>query len=148
MMDVRRVAERAAKARAKEELRRTLSILETKCTGPRQTPAGTSDLVRAMLRMTFWPSSDDLLRLDSSVKTLSLSDRKKVPEPLWKAFKLVNQRWPRFGLVRRLDALVLRARRLLSEAGDSDLTWVRREARGSGEGALEAKNFLADLRDI
>src|SRR5882724_3617995 len=129
MMDVGRVAERAAQwrraevelPRAKKQLRHTLRILETKCTGPRQAPAGASDLACAILRMTSWPRSDDLSALDSSVKTLSLSDRKKVPEPLWKAFKLVNQRWPGFGLVRRLNALASRARNLLNEAGESDL---------------------------
>ena len=155
-MDVLRVAERAAKwqrvevelPHAKRQLPNTLKILETKCTGPRQAPAGASDLARAILRMTSWPRSDDLSALDSRVKTLSLSDRKKVPKPLWKAFELVNQRWPGFRLIHRLDALVSRARNLLKEAGESDLMWVRREAHGSGERVLEAKKFLADLRRI
>jgi len=156
MMDVLRVAERAAKWRrvevelphAKRQLPNTLKILETKCTGPRQAPAGAIDLARAILRMTFWPRSDDLSALDSSVETLARSNREKVPKPLWKAFELVNQRWPGFRLIHRLDALVSRARNLLKEAGESDLMWVRREARGSGERALEAKKFLADLRRI
>jgi hypothetical protein len=148
MIDIRRVADRATKWRGKVELRHTLRILETKCTGARQAPAGASDLARAILRMTSWPSSDDLSALDSSVKTLSLSDRKKVPKPLWEAFELVNQRWPGFRLIHRLDTLVSRARNLLKEAGESDLMWVRREARGSGERALEAKKFLEDLRRL
>src|SRR5262249_26960610 len=89
-----------------------------------------------------------LIALNSSVETLSRSDRKKVPQPLWKAFEQVNKRWRRFRLIRRLDALVSRARKLLEEAGESDLTWIRREAWGSGQRSLEAKRFLADLRRI
>ena len=155
-MDVRRVAERAAKWRrvevelryAKRQLGDELEILETKCTVLRHVPAGASELARAILRMTSWPRWEDLSALDSSVKTLSLFDRKKVPKPLWVAFKLVNQGWPGFRLIRRLDALISRARNLLKEAGESDLMWVRREACGSGERVLEAKKFLADLRRI
>ena len=75
-------------------------------------------------------------------------EREKVPKPLWKAFKLVNQRWQGYRLVSRLDALVSRAGKLLGEAGESDLILVRRKAEGSGERALEAKRFLADLRTI
>jgi hypothetical protein len=148
MMDVRAVAERAAKWRAKEELRDALRILETNCAGPRQAPAGASDLVRAILKMTLWPSWDDLLRLDSSVKTLSRPGGKKLSQPLWKAFEGVDKRWRRFRLIRRLDALVSRARKLLDEAAESDLRSVCREARGNGERASEAKRFLADLRRI
>jgi hypothetical protein len=98
--------------------------------------------------MTSWPRWEDLSALDSSVKALSLSVRKKVPKPWWEAFELVNQRWPGFRLIHRVDALISRARNLLKEAGESDLMWVRREARGNGERVLEAKKFLADLRRI
>jgi hypothetical protein len=148
MIDVHRVSQRAARWRVKKQLHDTLNILETKCTPFREAPVEASELARAILRMPSWPSLDDLLALDSNVRTLALLDRKKVPEPLWKAFKLVDRRWPGFGLVRRLNALVARARKLLSEAGESDLTMVRREAFGSGERASEAKRFLADVRAI
>src|SRR6266480_3945684 len=116
MKGIRRVYYRAAfEKRAKAELGDTLRTLKTKCTPPRQAPTGTDDLHRAILGMTLWPSEDALVRLNSSVRTLSLFDREKVPKPMWRAFELVNQRWPGFGLIRRLDALVSRARNLLKE---------------------------------
>jgi len=101
-----------------------------------------------MMQMTFWPAADLLAALDSSIKRLAMLDREKVPKPLWKAFQLVNKRWPGFRLIRCLDGLVSRARKLLEEAGESDLTQAGREAQDSGERASEAKRFLADLRKI
>jgi hypothetical protein len=149
MKGVSRVYYRAAvKKPAKQQLQDALSMLVNRCMPPRQAPPGTDDLHRAMMKMTIWPASDLLAALDSSIKRLAMLDREKVPEPLWKAFELVNRRWPGFGLIRCLDGLVSRARKLLEEAGESDLTSVRREARDSGEGASEAKRFLADLREF
>jgi hypothetical protein len=136
----------AVEKRAKRQLRDALSMLENRCLPPRPASAGTDDLQRAMMQMTWWPSRDVLAGLDSSVRELAMLDREKTPKPLWKAFGLVNQRWPGFRLIPRLDILVSRARNRLNEAGEADLTWVRREARGGGEGASEAKRFLADLR--
>jgi hypothetical protein len=101
-----------------------------------------------MLAITFWPSRDELAELDLKVKELAILFRDNVPEPLWKAFEVVNQRWPGFRLIRYLDALVSRVRKLLGEAGESDLAGARREARGSSQRALEAKRFLADLQKI
>jgi len=145
----RRVYYRAAvEKRARHQLKDALKSLRSRCLPSRQAPPGADDLHRAMLAMTFWPSNDELTELDLRVKELALIDREKVPNPLWKAFELVNKRWPGFRLIRRLDALVSRARNLLNETGESDLTWVRREARGSGERASEAKRFLADLRTL
>jgi hypothetical protein len=144
-----RVYYRAAVERsAKQQLQNVLSMLVNRCMPPRQAPAGTDDLHRAMMQMTFWPSADVLGALDLSVKRLAMLHREKVPKPLWKAFELVNRRWPGFRLIRRLDGLVSRARKLLEEAGESDLTQAGREARGSGERASETKKFLADLRKI
>jgi len=95
MKGIRRVYYRAAtERRAKAELRSALTKLENNCLPPRRAATGTDDFQRAMLNMTFWPSADVLIAMDSSVETLAMLEREKVPKPLWKAFKLVNQRWP------------------------------------------------------
>jgi len=106
MKGIHRVYYRAAvEKRAKQQLRDALSRLERQCLPPQQVSAGTDDLHRAMMQMTWWPSRDVLAGLDSSVRELAMLDREKTPKPLWKAFKLVNQRWPGFRLIRRLSAV-------------------------------------------
>jgi hypothetical protein len=114
----------------------------------RQIAAETDDFHRAMTLKTSWPSTGVLIDLDSSVRRLAMCDREKLPEPLWKAFEHVNKRWPGFQLIRRLNGLVSRARKLLEEAGESDLTRLLREVRGSGQCVLEVMSFLLDLRSI
>jgi hypothetical protein len=144
-----RVYYRAAfERRAKQQLKDTLSTLENKCLPSRRASTGAGSLHSVMRQMTWWPSADVLGALDSGVGTLAMLERKKLPRPLWKAFKLVNQRWPGYRLVSCLDALVSRARRLLEEAGESDFTQLCREASGSGKRASEAITFVADLRKI
>jgi hypothetical protein len=174
MKKMARVYRRAASAAhfrsAKAELRGALRALEHKCLPPKQHiqtsglnqakkqvrlwPSGelvaelSAEVYEALKQRTSWPPAELLAELDSSVCTLVLLDHKKVPKPLWRAFELVSQRWPGSRLISRLNALVLRARKLLEEAGESDLARVRREAEGSGERAADANAFLVDLRRI
>src|SRR5260370_31883824 len=127
MKGMRRVYYRAAFERlAKQDLHYALSMLVNQCKPPRPALAVTDALHRAMMQMTFWPAADLLAALDSSIGRLAMLNREKVPTPLWRAFDLVNRRWPGVQLIRRLDALVSRARKLLEEAGESALTSVRR----------------------
>jgi len=145
--DARRFYLRAALGGRRTRLQDALRAIERKCY-PRKPSDNADSFHRAMAQMIFWPAKDELSELDSAVLSLALTERKKSPTPRWKAYVLVDQRWPGYCLVSRLNALILRARNLLEEAGESGLTRLRREAEGSGERVSEARGFLAHLRAI
>jgi len=57
-----------------------------------------------------WPSVEELCDLDIAVLNLAMTQREKPLRPFWKAFKLVNRRWPKLKLVKRVKDFVEHAR--------------------------------------
>jgi hypothetical protein len=92
-----------------------------------------------------WPSATELIRLDYAVRDLAMSQRKKKWLLGWETYELVNKRWPKLKLVKRLNLLVGRARDRLKDAGESELERIRREAF---EGAPKAKRLLEHFESI
>jgi hypothetical protein len=92
-----------------------------------------------------WPSMKELSRLDVAVLNLAMTQRKKPLLPPWKAFELVNRRWPKLKLVKRVKELVEHARDRLKEASKSELEPIRREAF---EGAANARRLIEHLGAI
>jgi hypothetical protein len=62
-----------------------------------------------------------------------------LPNPYWRAYKWVNNQFPKIRLVRTVDRLVERARSRLKEAGESYLMSLKREAH---EGEVQAQGLL------
>jgi hypothetical protein len=95
----------------------------------------------------FWPSDKELFALNRAVHDLAMTQRKKdcFKTWYWKAYELVNRRWPKLKLVKRLNLLVGRARDRLKESGETELNWIRREAF---KGAPKAKQLLEHLESI
>src|SRR5438067_268924 len=119
--DARRVYLRTAfgGARGRRRLQDALRGIERKCYLPLKAPGDADELHRAMAQMIFWPSKSELDQLDSAVERLATIERKRQLSPLWKAYVLVNDRWPGSRLVPRVNALISRARERLNEAGNS-----------------------------
>jgi hypothetical protein len=70
--------------------------------------------------MALYPDGHTLGELDSTVLTLAVIERKKVPATCWKAYKRVDKRWPKYHLVSRVEKLVRRARERLREENEAD----------------------------
>ena len=99
---------------------------------------------RSVCQTALWPSEKELFPLDRAVRDLAMTQRKKLLLG-WEAYELVNKRWPKLRLVKRLNLLVERARDRLKDAGKSELKRIRREAF---EGAPKAKRLLEHLESI
>jgi hypothetical protein len=100
------------------------------------------------LQEAMWPSSEQLYELDSAVAGLAKMGRKRaitVLTPYWKAYEHVNKLRPEIRLLPRVKELVKRADELLKEAGESDLTRLKRKASA---GASEARQLVGHLRTI
>jgi hypothetical protein len=93
----------------------------------------------------FWPALKELSRLDIEVFDLAMTQRKKPLLPFWKAFELVNRRWPKLKLVKRVKELIEHAHDRLKEIGESELERIRRKAFA---GAPKAKRLLEYLEAI
>lgn len=93
----------------------------------------------------FWPALKELPRLDIAVLDLAMTQRKKPLLPFWKAFELVNRRWPKLKLVKRVKELIEHAHDRLKEIGESELERIRCKAF---EGAPKAKRLLEYLEAI
>jgi hypothetical protein len=92
-----------------------------------------------------WPSVKELSSLDIAVLNLAMTQRKKPLLPFWKAFELVNRRWPKLKLIKRVKELVEHACDRLKEASKSELEPIRREAF---EGAANARRLIEHLETI
>jgi hypothetical protein len=89
-----------------------------------------------------WPSLDELTVFHFDVCELVKPQRKNPYYPAWRAYKLVNKRWPSIRLISRVDKLVNRARERLQEVPVSGLERLRREDH---EGMPEAMRFWTDF---
>jgi hypothetical protein len=141
----------AFQRRSKERLRDGLKSLSLYCQQPQQPQQGRKtpvDLEEAMKLLTFWPSADLLDAISSSVETLAMCDREKPQYPLWKAVNYVDRRFTSYRLVSRLDALAIRARKLLEQDGLSELEKVHCVSQGHGQKASRAKAFLRDYENV
>jgi hypothetical protein len=106
----------------------------------------TDILLRPVVSETdFWPSIKALCRLDGAVFALAMIQRKMPPQPTWRAFELVNKRWPKLKLVKRVKEFIERAHDRLKEASKSELEGIRREAF---EGTPKAKRLIEHLEAI
>jgi len=95
-----------------------------------------------------WPSERQLWDLRRDVRELVMTQRKKETFRTawtWKAYELVDRRWPRLRLVKRLNELVDRARDRLKEASETELQRLRRAA---SEDTPKAKQLLKRLEAI
>jgi hypothetical protein len=139
----------------RDSLLKALRALEGKCWPPRGAltkseaervwrggTEGRVDLDRAMagMTMTLWPSRDELSELDFAVILLATTERKKLIPP-WKAYAVVNRRWPGIRLVARVEALVRRADKLLKD-GESGFRRLKREADAGGPEAIRLRKDL------
>jgi hypothetical protein len=148
----------AFQPRVEQQLRIGLRRLEQYCWQPcrppllsrQQTPNGDLDELHQAMRQlkTWWPPWDLLNGLTQAVITLANLELKRPHLSTWKAFKRVDRLRSGFRLIHRIDNLVQRAENRLSEAGQSDLSKLRRIADGAEEPSLRAKRFLADLQKV
>ncbi len=101
-----------------------------------------------MKRITYWPSADLLLSIETSVKTLVLLLREKPPRRIWKAFEIVDDRIQGFHVIERVNKLVSRAQGLLDRTGDSALRRLAREREREGQRTSEMSRFFRDLHNL
>jgi hypothetical protein len=102
-------------------------------------------LARVISDNDFWPSDTVLSGLNLTVLALAMTQRKKLLLPHWKAYELVNRRWPKIKLIKRVKELVAHARDRLKEANATELSRIRRDAF---EGAPKAHELLEYLEAI
>jgi len=99
-------------------------------------------------QFVIWPSERDLWELRRGVRDLAMTQRKKETFTTawkWKAYELVNNRWPKLRLVKRLNELVDRARDRLKGPNANELSRIRIDA---STGALKAIQLLEHLEAI
>jgi hypothetical protein len=99
-------------------------------------------------QLVHWPSHRELSDLRHAIRDLAMTQRKKETFKTawtWKAYELVNKRWPKLRLVKRINELVERARHWLKEANATELSRIRIDA---STGAPKAKRLLEDLEAI
>ena len=120
--------------RAKVRLAHNIERLALYCRSPRARAKRATDFdlhEETKQYTTHWPSHELLKSIEDDVRTLTLLARDNWPRRArWQAFQLVDKHLPALLLVLRVDNLVERARKRLTQAGLSDLekivleTWI------------------------
>lgn len=132
--------------REKQRLLAALDELSTYCRAPETPRETTADLHEAMKGYTYWPQQNLLKRISGSVTRLATLEREKQPKPLWKAFRLVDNRTPSLRVVSRVDGVVRRAKDRIDDVGESGLMLVRHDARAGNVGARALLYDIALIR--
>jgi len=125
-----------------KKVKAELERLPFYCQEPDLQAKGATDLATAMKQFTFWPPNDLLKSIEEGVICLFRDERVKPPRPLWTAFQRVNTRIRILKLVRRVDKLVERAKRRLTEAGQSALEKLWQEQ------TKDAQRLLHDIERV
>jgi hypothetical protein len=111
--------------RAKEHLASSIERLALYCRSPRARAKRATDFdlhEETKQYTTHWPSHELLKSIEDDVRTLTLLARNKWPRGVpWQAFQLVDKHLPALLLVLRVNDLVDRARKRLTQAGLSKL---------------------------
>ena len=111
--------------RAKVRLAHNIERLALYCRSPRARAKRATDFdlhEETKQYTTHWPSHELLKSIEDDVRTLTLLARDNWPRRArWQAFQLVDKHLPALLLVLRVDNLVERARKRLTQAGLSDL---------------------------
>ena len=90
-------------------------------------------LHEAMKCQAWWPSGDQLRRLDSAIADLWYVERKAAPRPFWRAYHLINARYKPLHIRATLDGLIKRVSDLLTAIKPSRLAEIERYAQAHPE---------------
>jgi len=115
---------------AKKRVAADLASLAFYCQPADPKAKGATDLHQAMKQFTYWPQEELLGRLEDSVLTLALTERKFPDRRIWKNFQLIHRRMPRLRLVEHINEIVERAKERFTESGWSkleELSWKEDE---------------------
>jgi hypothetical protein len=99
-------------------------------------------------QIAHWPSDRQLWVLRHAVRDLVMTQRKKETFTIawtWQGYELVNRRWPKLRLVKRLNELVERARNWLKEANATEFARIRLDASNAGP---KSKRLLEHMEAI
>jgi len=132
--------------RAKEHLASSIERLALYCRSPRARAKRATDFdlhEETKQYTTHWPSHELLKSIEDDVRTLTLLARNKWPRGVpWQAFQLVDKHLPALLLVLRVNDLVDRARKRLTQAGLSELEKLLSKPRSA------ASNLFRDIERV
>lgn len=131
----------------------TLARLRECCWHPRPVPPSASIGESARLRVTLWPTAEQLVSLDVGVFMLANPNRKIPPPgellpPGQSRYERVNIRYPRLRLKGTLTEMLARARARLVEAGEGERLALVAKAMQGGPDAPLIWRFLKDQESV